>query len=468
MDVQLSGTYTVVNHSFKTRIRLPNENHSQPLVCMRSATNQPAVDMEQWEVASCEGSYHTFYNAKFSSYVSSMFPVQPDTEVIRDSGPRWWILEDLSHKYGPGAYAIRPPSHPHLCWSLTDGEDQTPVCLREYTSTARNIWKIVQVPGTAEPRPDGASSPIREPSSASSGSCTSGDDMSTPPPYSESCKGEPGSPDSPLPKAIPRSKSAPIPDDPPFKNAHVNPNSRRSSLDGQKPVVSCSAPLDDTYPKAHAIAQPTSLPSHNIPSTRISRARRGKPRADLRIFPPGNSQNELGNAYPNPEAKYQRITPNKVDWNASRLEDRCDSVGSPYGTFNGWEHALEDRYVPDGAQNVTSREAFNRTRNIMIHNGTTPTKSPHDSVPISAQEIAGRKLSASGVTLTFTNYGDAVVQVVEQKTSRMWQVAPGSRVPVRFEANLPLLLTFVMGQRTEMRGNRYTRDEEVDVHKFFK
>lgn len=47
MDVQLSGTYTVVNHSFKTRIRLPNENHSQPLVCMRSATNQPAVDMEQ-------------------------------------------------------------------------------------------------------------------------------------------------------------------------------------------------------------------------------------------------------------------------------------------------------------------------------------------------------------------------------------------------------------------------------------
>ncbi|EED82267.1 predicted protein, partial [Postia placenta Mad-698-R] len=55
MDVQLSGTYTVVNHSFKTRIRLPNENHSQPL----------------WEVASCEGSYHTFYNTKFSSYVSS-------------------------------------------------------------------------------------------------------------------------------------------------------------------------------------------------------------------------------------------------------------------------------------------------------------------------------------------------------------------------------------------------------------
>lgn len=56
-----------------------------------------------------------------------------------------------------------------------------------------------------------------------------------------------------------------------------------------------------------------------------------------------------------------------MDWNASRLEDRCDSVGSPYGTFNGWEYALEDRYVPDGAQNVTSREAFNRTRNIMTH-----------------------------------------------------------------------------------------------------
>lgn len=81
-----------------------------------------------------------------------MFPVQPDTEVIRDSGPRWWILEDLSHKYGPGAYAyvfyqlcrahtddhvlcsIRPPSHPHLCWSLTDGEDQTPVRFCKYTS----------------------------------------------------------------------------------------------------------------------------------------------------------------------------------------------------------------------------------------------------------------------------------------------------------------------------------------------
>lgn len=48
VDVQLSGTFTIVNYAYKTRLRLQSDkNEDAPVTCMRAAADDPVADMEK-------------------------------------------------------------------------------------------------------------------------------------------------------------------------------------------------------------------------------------------------------------------------------------------------------------------------------------------------------------------------------------------------------------------------------------
>lgn len=149
-----NSIYVFVNYALKTRLRLPNDNYEQPLISMSSPKDHPAIDSEKWKAISGPGGQYQFLNAKFSTYITSRIPLEEDGEVVgRVSGAIdsiWWFVENLS-SHGPDAYVIRPSSQPNLCWSLISGEDETPLCLQEFTPNPENIWQVVQIdiPGQA-------------------------------------------------------------------------------------------------------------------------------------------------------------------------------------------------------------------------------------------------------------------------------------------------------------------------------
>ncbi|OSX57309.1 hypothetical protein POSPLADRAFT_1061997 [Postia placenta MAD-698-R-SB12] len=105
--------------------------------------------MEKWELKAGEGGYHRISDSN-SQIVTTTFPPKAEKEIFgrvpNSEASTWWIVDDVSEKHGQDTYVIRATSRTSLCWSLTSGEDETPVYLQEFKQATQNVWKIVRVP----------------------------------------------------------------------------------------------------------------------------------------------------------------------------------------------------------------------------------------------------------------------------------------------------------------------------------
>ncbi|CCM01095.1 uncharacterized protein FIBRA_03143 [Fibroporia radiculosa] len=143
MGAEFSGVVTITNLEFDNRVTLSRDSHAEPLVCI---VREPVVsEIEQWELRHGSAGRYQIWNVKHNFAASVHATYDDEPQVVSFAGKYWWYLERVSDvQFGPNAYMIRPASRHqrHLCWSLSDGDPETPIHLQPFAMDRRKIWRI--------------------------------------------------------------------------------------------------------------------------------------------------------------------------------------------------------------------------------------------------------------------------------------------------------------------------------------
>ncbi|CCM01100.1 uncharacterized protein FIBRA_03148 [Fibroporia radiculosa] len=143
MTVELHGVFTITNIQHGNRVMLPNNNHEEQVNCVIPVTE--IADVETWKFEPSTLGRHQIRNVKHDCILSAQHPYVPGTSVVTTERRNWWLLEKLKdEEYGPDAYLIRHNDKRDLCWSLTDGNDDTPVYLQQSSAHRHSAWRIVR------------------------------------------------------------------------------------------------------------------------------------------------------------------------------------------------------------------------------------------------------------------------------------------------------------------------------------
>ncbi|KAI0916296.1 hypothetical protein AcW1_009888 [Taiwanofungus camphoratus] len=145
-----SGTYTITNEFHRNRVRLPNDNDLQSVVCHIPSNSWASSidDTEKWSLEHCGEDRYTIENAAFKKrFIGTRHSSQATNQIFGTATPYWWKIIQRT----ADAYIIYPPDNPSLSVSLQDGSNQTPIELLNAAPADRfNLWKISPWPPVDE------------------------------------------------------------------------------------------------------------------------------------------------------------------------------------------------------------------------------------------------------------------------------------------------------------------------------
>lgn len=132
-----TDTYIITNVRFLNVAVLPDDSDGSEMVS-GVLDNDPG---EKWRVTLLPNKKYTIKNCSYSSFANSGFrPVKGDT-IAGKARKQQWVIRESKYQ---GQYIISPLDE-SFCWSLMDGETDSPIVFSDVVNNARNLWTFTSV-----------------------------------------------------------------------------------------------------------------------------------------------------------------------------------------------------------------------------------------------------------------------------------------------------------------------------------